>query len=80
MSILVAIMLGTLVFLVTSFLHEHGSCLPPLVPRHIFQEMLDEIPPKCVTLRMEPAAILAAVQTKRGQFQKAKVFTAVIEV
>lgn len=42
--------------------------------------MLDEIPPKQVLLRMEPAAILAAVQTQRGQFQRARVFTAVIEV
>lgn len=44
------------------------------------QGMFEDIPKKEAALRMEPAAILAAVLTQRGQFAKARACTKVIEV
>lgn len=42
--------------------------------------LFDSIPSAKVVLRIEPAAILAAILTQRGQFKQARVYTNVVAV
>ncbi|CAM9985809.1 unnamed protein product, partial [Ectocarpus sp. 12 AP-2014] len=58
----------------TSFIEGYTTTLVEFARKVLF----DSIPSAKVVLRIEPAAILAAILTQRGQFKQARVYTNVV--